>query len=55
MYGKVPCGDVVCAQAGEYVVTMCAAPPGSVQMQTKCVSVSFAFPGTADVAGMLTP
>ncbi len=52
-YGAVPCGDVLCAPAGKYVVKMCAstsdpnAPP-------QCVSVPFDFPGTPVVEGTVS-
>jgi hypothetical protein len=51
----VPCGDVLCAPAGKYVVKMCAAPPGADPFPSseECVSVPFDFPGTPEVTGAL--
>ena len=50
--GVVPCGDLLCAAAGHYSVTMCAIPPRT-NGAPECVSVPFDFPGTSDVTGKL--
>jgi hypothetical protein len=55
-FGQVPCGDVLCAPAGSYVVKMCASPPGnSGDGDLTCTSVPFDFPGTPVVVGTLSP
>jgi hypothetical protein len=51
--GVVPCGDILCAPAGKYVVTMCVASQTS--GADECVTVPFDFPGTPDVTGVLAP
>jgi hypothetical protein len=53
--GQVPCGDVLCAPAGSYVVKMCASPPGNSGDSDLCTSVPFDFPGTPVVVGTLSP
>jgi hypothetical protein len=50
--GAVPCGEVLCAPAGSYVVKMCVEPLNGTSAE-QCVSVPFDFPGTPDVSGTI--
>jgi hypothetical protein len=50
--GAVPCGEVLCAAAGSYVVKMCVQPTQGNGAQ-QCVSVPFDFPGTPEVTGTI--
>jgi hypothetical protein len=46
--GVVPCGDILCAPAGKYVVKGCAFVSGS-NAPPVCTSVPFEFPGTTEL------